>query len=108
MAVPLPLPLLAAALLVALVAATPLPQCNKTGQPNPINLTRCGASGCADLPQCSSITPGAVCIQNCTFPPFPPSEKALWAWVGGDVDNQQNRDSLGGMAAVVQQLQTNP
>ena len=100
--------LLAVALLAPAATATPLPLCNKTGQPNPINLTRCGGAGCADLPQCSSITPGAVCIQNCAFPPFPPAEKSLWAWVGGDVDNPQNRDSLGGMAAVVQQLQTNP
>ena len=30
------------------------------------------------------------------------------AWVGGDVDNQDDRAKLGGMAAVVHQLQTNP
>jgi hypothetical protein len=30
------------------------------------------------------------------------------AWVGGDVDNQADRGTLGGMAAVVHQLQTNP
>ena len=102
---------LAAAALAGAAAPT-LPQCNLTtgtGQPNPINLTRCGASGCPELPQCSSVTPGGVCIQNCTFPSFPPAPgRRLMAWVGGDVDNQEDREKLGGMAAVVHQLQTNP
>ena len=30
------------------------------------------------------------------------------AWVGADIDDQANRDTLGGMAAVVHQLRTNP
>ena len=109
----LPVAFLAAA--AALAAPPPphrLPLCNVsgggTGQPNPINFTRCGASGCPELPQCSSVTPGGVCIQSCSFPAFPPAERRLMAWVGGDVDNQEDREKLGGMAAVVQQLQTNP
>ena len=43
---------------------------------------------------------------NCAHPQFPPSDRRLMAWVGGDVDN--DRAQYGGMAAVVQQLQTNP
>jgi hypothetical protein len=102
-----------AAAAAAAAAPPAFPLCNitggGTGHPNPINLTRCGASGCRDLPQCSSITLNGVCIQNCSFPAFPPAaERRLMAWVGGDVDNQADRDQLGGMAAVVQQLQTNP
>ena len=63
-----------------------------------INLTKC-AHGCADLPQCASITPGGVCLQKCSLPQFPADTgRRLMAWVGGDVDNQANRDSLGGMA----------
>ena len=73
-----------------------------------INLTKC-AHGCADLPQCASVTPGGVCIQKCSLPQFPAETgRRLMAWVGGDVDNQADRDSLGGMAAVVHQLRTNP
>ena len=98
----------------ALRAPPALPLCPT--QPSPdapkwvqqINLTEC-AHGCADLPQCASVTPGGVCIQKCSLPPFPPDTgRRLMAWVGGDVDNQATRDTLGGMAAVVHQLRANP
>jgi len=73
-----------------------------------INLTKC-AHGCADLPQCASVTKGGVCLQKCSLPQFPADTgRRLMAWVGGDVDNPANRDTLGGMAAVVHQLRTNP
>ena len=109
-------------LLLAVLSAAPatanrappaLPLCPT--QPSPdaptyvqqINLTKC-AHGCADMPQCASVTPGGVCIQKCSLPQFPPTGRRLMAWVGGDVDNQATRDTLGGMAAVVHQLRTNP
>jgi hypothetical protein len=48
------LAVISAALTASAAAAPPaLPLCNVTAgmtrQPNPINLTRCGASGCPDL-----------------------------------------------------------
>ena len=97
-------------------AAASLPLCATEGSgsrapqfPNPINYTQCGAQGCYQLPQCSSVTPNGVCMQNCSFPPFPQDTgRRLMAWVGGDVDNPATRASLGGMAAVVHQLRTNP
>lgn len=110
-------------LLLAVLSAAPatanrappaLPLCPT--QPSPdaptyvqqINLTKC-AHGCADMPQCASVTPGGVCIQKCSLPQFPSDTgRRLMAWVGGDVDNQATRDTLGGMAAVVHQLRTNP
>ena len=49
-----------------------------------INVTKC-ARGCADLPQCASVTPGGVCLQKCSFPQFPADTgRRLMAWVGGD------------------------
>ena len=73
-----------------------------------INLTKC-AGGCADLPQCASVTKGGVCLQKCSFPQFPADTgRRLMAWVGANVDDPANRDTLGGMAAVVHQLRTNP
>jgi hypothetical protein len=47
-----------------------LGQCThvRTGQPNPINLTRCGASDYPELPQCASITLSGACMQNCSAP----------------------------------------
>ena len=87
-----------------------LPLCPTQPSPNApkyvwqINLTEC-AEGCADMPQCASVTPGGVCRQKCSFPQFPADTgRRLMAWVGGDVDNPANRDTLGGMAAVVQQV----
>ena len=49
-----------------------------------------------------------VCRPNCAHPQFPPSDRRLLAWVGGDIDNPANRDKFGGMAAVVAQLRANP
>lgn len=73
-----------------------------------INLTKC-EHGCAELPQCASVTSGGVCLQKCSLPQFPADTgRRLMAWVGGNVDDQGNRDTLGGMAAVVHQLRTNP
>ena len=100
MAGPLLLALLSAMLSIASSSAAasrappPPPLCPT--QPSPdapkyveqINLTKC-AHGCAELPQCASVTQGGVCIQQCAFPQFPADTgRRLIAWVGGDVDNQ--------------------
>lgn len=45
---------------------------------------------------------------DCVHATFPDSDMRLMAWVGGDIDNPENRQKFGGMKAVVQQLQTNP
>lgn len=42
------------------------------------------------------------------FPPFPPSDKRLMAWVGGDIEDPAQKARWGGMKAVVAQLQANP
>ena len=41
------------------------------------------ARGCADLPQCATVTPGGVCSQKCSLPQFPADTgRRLMAWVG--------------------------
>jgi hypothetical protein len=63
--------------------------------PTPLSLPACNASQGNNSP-------------NCIHPQFPASDLRLLAWVGGDIDNPENRNKHGGMKAVVQQLQNNP